>query len=236
MNVNMAAFDEPQSLERETGSAGSFFSLTDVVNALEEDIVFGRLHPRERLVEDELMLRFDIKRHIAREALINMERMGLVERRKNVGACVRSFSPRQVVELYHLRSVLETEAARSIPMPVPSDRIDQLVATQLQHDDAVKALDARLVFRLNLLFHQQLFSLADNEVLIQAITEYARQTHTIRFLSLLSGGYREQARSEHWQMIEALKNGDRERLIALCAAHLLPSRDTYLKAQHQRLS
>ena len=210
------------------------WALPDVLNALEEDIVFGRLHPRERLVEDELMGRFGIKRHIAREALASMERMGLVERRKNIGAFVRSFTPRQVVELYQLRSVLETEAARSIPLPVAADRLEQLMATQLQHDEAVALGDARLVFRLNLLFHQQLFSLADNETLIQAISEYARQTHAIRFLSLLSSDYRDQARTEHWQMIEALKNGEQERLVVLCASHLLPSRNTYLEVQLQR--
>lgn len=210
-------------------------TLDTVVATLEEDIVFGRLHPRERLVEDELMRRFAIKRHVAREALAQMERTGLVERRKNVGACVRSFTAREVLELYQLRSVLETEAARSIVLPVPPERLDELIATQLLHDEAVTAGDARLAFRSNLLFHRQLFALAQNETLIEAIAEYARRTHVIRFLSLLSADYREQARSEHWQMIEALKNGDRDRLVALCAAHLVPSRDTYLQAQRQRL-
>jgi len=35
-------------------------------------------------------------------------------------------------------------------------------------------------------------------------------------------------------MIEALKNGDIDALVALCAAHLLPSRDSYLEAQQYR--
>ncbi len=233
----MTADQDPSALEYEPAAAAvqRAWSLSDVVSALEEDIVFGRLHPRERLVEEELMSRFAVKRHIAREALSSMERMGLVERRKNIGAFVRSFTAREVTELYRLRSLLETEAARSIPLPVPTDKLDELIATQIRHDDAVEAADTHLVFRLNLSFHQQLFRLADNQTLIQAITEYARQTHTIRFLSLLSATYREQARAEHWQMIEALESQDRDRLVALCAEHLLPSRDTYLEAQRQRL-
>lgn len=233
----MADTDDPEGLTQERVSVGEkpgTCCLSDVVSVLEEDIVFGRLHPRERLVEDELMSRFAIKRHIAREALASMERMGLVERRKNVGAFVRSFTSRQVVELYQLRSVLETEAARLISLPVPEASLEELKATQQSHDEAVAAADPRLVFRLNLLFHQQLFALSNNEVLVQAIGEYARQTHAIRFLSLLSADYREQARVDHWQMIEALENGERERLLGLCAAHLIPSRDTYLEAQRHR--
>ena len=43
--------------------------------------------------------------------------------------------------------------------------------------------NARLVFRINLAFHQELFALAGNDTLHKAITEYARQTHPIRFAS-----------------------------------------------------
>lgn len=223
------------SLAAEADSANSpGLTLPAVIESLEEDIVFGRLHPRERLVEDELINRFGIKRHIARAALESLEHLGLVERRKNVGAFVRAFSPRQVKELYQVRAALEKEAARCIPFPVPAERLEALITIQQQHDAAVAAGQARQIFRLNLLFHRQLFQLTDNETLIQAIDEYARQTHAIRFLSLLSPAYREQARAEHWHIIEALRAGDRKRLVRLCGAHLLPSRDAYLSAQLQR--
>ena len=39
------------------------------VEKLEEDIAFGYMHPRERLVEDELRARFGLKRHIVRQVL-----------------------------------------------------------------------------------------------------------------------------------------------------------------------
>jgi len=209
-------------------------ALTSMIAVLEEDVVFGRLHPRERLVEDELMERFQVKRHVARDALAILDRMGLIERRKNVGAVVRSFTVQEVQELYDLRGLLETEAARRVALPVPPERLDRLIGIQRQHDAAVAAADARTVFRVNLAFHQELFSLGSSETLRKAIAEYARQTHPIRFASLVSSDYREQARQEHWKMIEALRAGDREALITLCAEHLLPSRNAYLSAQRQR--
>ena len=132
------------------------------------------------------MSRFAIKRHVARETLAQLERIGLVERRRNIGACVRSLTPREVRELYQLRDLLETEAARCIELPVTAERLAPLVTTQQLHDDAVKAGDARAVFRANLHFHRLLFELADNATLVLAIAEYARQTHVVRFLSLLS--------------------------------------------------
>ncbi|QVQ28956.1 GntR family transcriptional regulator [Achromobacter deleyi] len=201
------------------------------VATLEEDIVFGRLHPRERLTEDELMARFGMKRHAVRQVLAELELLGVVEKKRNIGAVVRAFSVREVMELYALREVLEVHAARQMPLPVPEARLAALVAVQREHDAAVADGDARRVFRSNQRFHHEFFALLDNAVLGQAIEEYARRTHPIRFGSLVAAGHRERARQEHWTMIQALRDGDRNALMAVCRDHLLPSRDAYLASQ-----
>jgi DNA-binding GntR family transcriptional regulator len=209
-------------------------SLQDATSIVEEDIVFGRLHPRERLVEEELMERFSMKRHVARDLLMNLERMGLVERRKNIGAFVRSFTPEEVIELYQLRILLENQAIELIQFPINNKEIEHLIELQKKHDEAVHLEDPRQVFRINQEFHQELYSLCKNKILIQAISEYARQTHPIRFVSLIDTKYREKSRLEHWSMIEALQSGNREKLLQLCSDHLTPSRDAYLKINEVR--
>ena len=57
--------------------------LLKVIERLEEDIVFGRRRPRERLVEEDLVAQFGAKKHVIRQALAELERMGLVERKRN---------------------------------------------------------------------------------------------------------------------------------------------------------
>lgn len=208
--------------------------LQPAIDALEEDIVFGRRHPRERLLEDELMARFGLSRHAVREVLAALHRLGLVERRRNVGALVRSFSEQQVAELYALRELLEAEAARLIPMPVPEAELHPLQQIQRRFDAAVKRGDAPAVFRANGAFHEALFGLCGNATLRAAIAGYARQTQPIRFASLLSPGCREQAAAGHHAMLDALARGDRRSLVATCRAHLRPSRDAYLAAQRAR--
>ncbi len=209
-------------------------ALQQVIDTIEEDIVFGRLHPRERLTEDDLMARFGLKRHVVRQVLATLEGIGVVERRRNVGAVVRAFSMQEVMELYALREVLETHAASLIALPVPAAQLQPLLDVQARHDAAVAAGDARAVFRSNQQFHRELFALTGNTVLQQAIAEYAQRTHPIRFSSVVTPAYRERARQEHWAMIEALRDGRRDALVDLCRAHLLPSRDAYLAAQRER--
>jgi len=46
--------------------------LEEAVRILEEEIVLGFLHPRERLVEDDLLERFGLKRHVVRQVLVEL--------------------------------------------------------------------------------------------------------------------------------------------------------------------
>lgn len=209
-------------------------TLRSVANELEEQIVLGVLHPRERLVEDDLCERYNLKRHVARLVLAEVERRGLVERRKNVGALVKSYTSREVTELYALRELLEADAARRIVFPVSQETLDALAAIQAEHDQAADAGDLRRVFRANMAFHHAFFALSESQVLTEAIREYERRTHAIRSVSIVFPEYLEKARAEHHQMIEALRTGDRESLIRLCRDHLVPARDAYLEAQHRR--
>jgi DNA-binding GntR family transcriptional regulator len=205
-----------------------------VADELEEQIVLGVLHPRERLVEDDLCERFSLKRHVARQVLVEVERRGLAERRRNVGAVVKSYTTREVVELYALRELLEADAARRIAFPVSQEALDQLSAIQAEHDKPALSGDLRRVFRANMAFHQAFFALSGSTVLTEAIREYERRTHAIRSVSIVFPQYLEKARVEHHQMIDALRHGNREWLISLCRDHLVPSRDAYLEAHHRR--
>jgi DNA-binding GntR family transcriptional regulator len=201
-----------------------------VVSMLEEDIVLGRLHPRERLVEDDLMRRFSVKRHVIRQALSDLEQMAVVERVPNRGAMVRAYAGEDIQQLYVVRDLLETQAARLVPMPMASGDIGDLKRVQSLHDAAVASGDLGLVFRSNVDFHNLLFSKTGNRYLIEAINQFALRTHGIRFYCLTYPGYLEQARREHWLMIEAIEACDSPSLVRLCSQHLLASRLCYEKA------
>src|SRR3712207_6423603 len=128
-------------------------SVLDVVRALELDILFGRLKPRERLVEDTLMARFSTKRHVVRRALDDLEHMGFVVRAPNRGAAVRDFTVQDVEEIYELRELLQHRAAERIELPGEPDFVQTLTEIQRRHDAAVAAGDLRTVDHVNDAFH-----------------------------------------------------------------------------------
>jgi hypothetical protein len=99
----------------------------DMVLAL-EDIIFGRLVPGSRPVEDALIARFGGSRHYVRQALDRLERLGLAVRERNKGFTVRSLTPAQVAQIYEMRELVQRQAALLIPLPAPRELVRDLLA------------------------------------------------------------------------------------------------------------
>ncbi|WP_439514903.1 GntR family transcriptional regulator [Oceanibaculum nanhaiense] len=205
-----------------------------IVQRIEEDIVFGRLHPRERLVEEALAERFGVKRHIVREALADLERRGLIERFRNRGAMVKAYTPEEVEQLYAVRALLETSCAEMLPLPMDPARLAELEALQDEHDSAVAAQDLPRIFRLNVQFHRVLYAGCGNPYLAGVIDEFAQKTHAIRFYSVVQPETIAYARDDHRAILQAIRDGDRQSLMAICRRHLMPSKEAYIDAYRRR--
>jgi DNA-binding GntR family transcriptional regulator len=199
-----------------------------VVRALEFDILFGRLRPRERLVEDALMARFDVKRHVIRRALDELERIGVVVRARNRGATVRDFTAQEVENVYELRELLQRHAAERMPLPGDAGHVAALKEIQSRHDAAVAAGDLRTVDQVNDVFHGAFFSVCGNRQLAEAIAHYMQLTRAMRVYPMANPVSLAKLRDEHWAMIKALEEGDRAALVALVVQHLQPSKLAYL--------
>ena len=205
-----------------------------LADLIEEEIVLGWLQPRERLVEEELAARYRVKRHVVREAIFALERIGLVERVPNKGAVVRLLRIADVEQIHTVREALEALAAREIPLPAAPDLIARLTRIHEQHSAAVAADDPRAAFRANMAFHDALFASCGNPHLAEAIRAFAQKVHGVRSYTAADPLHLARARDEHLAMMAALRGGDRDRLVALCRSHLVPSTAAYVAALKRR--
>ena len=205
-----------------------------VATRLEEEIVLGRRHPRERLIEQELCGQFGTHRGDVRIALFELEKKGLIERVRNRGAMVRDLTPKEVTEIYAVREELEVMAARILPFPVAGADLARLEALQKKHGAAIDAGDMLGVFYANLHFHQALFGLCGNACLIETIEQAAQKVYGIRSYANASPQVLERARRDHVDMIKAVRAGRREELVALTRRHLKPQPEAYIRAYQRR--
>jgi DNA-binding GntR family transcriptional regulator len=210
--------------------------LDQVVASLQEDIVLGRLAPGARLVEEELAERLRTKRHVLRQAFVELERFGLIERRRNRGATVRRLTLADVEQIYAVREILERAAAAEMPLPPGKAALGAIVAAQQRHDAAVEAGDAKAVFHANFEFHNALFAACGNPYLAAAIDDFRRKTHVVWSYAIVKPEYFRNAQREHKAMLKAIRDGDRRKLIELCAHHLDISRNAYVATHRLRFS
>jgi len=205
-----------------------------IATSLEEDIVLGRRHPRERLIEQDLCDRFNTHRGDVRLALFELEKKGIVQRIPNRGAIVRDLTPKEVMEIYAVREELEVMAVRILPFPVVPARLAELEKIQERHAAAIDNDDMLTVFYANLDFHQTLFELCGNACLIEAIKTLERKVYGIRFYANALPEALARARRDHNDMIEALRGSRRDELIKLTRQHLKPSPQAYIRAYERR--
>lgn len=205
-----------------------------IATRLEEDIVLGRRHPRERLIEQDLCERFNTHRGDVRLALFELEKKGIIERIPNRGAAVRDLTPDEVTKIYAVREELEVMAVRVLPFPVAASDLDQLVELQRRHSAAIDAGDLLTVFYGNLHFHRALFGLCGNACLIETIELLAQKVYGIRSYANAFPDALDRARRDHLDMIKALRASRRDDLIALTRRHLKPSPEAYIRAYRRR--
>ncbi|MDB5537292.1 MAG: GntR family transcriptional regulator [Devosia sp.] len=200
-----------------------------IARALEEDIIFGRLAPGTRLTEDTLLARFAVTRHFARQALVQLEAMGIVVRERNRGATVRSLTPKQVQEIYDVRELLQRQAALWIPLPAPPALIAELEAIHQEHGLHMEADFLRGVHEANDRFHLTLFGACGNAHLVQSIELYMRLSLPVRANTMGDKESLRIAHQHHRMMIDMLQGHDNWVLAQLCVDHLQPSKQRYLE-------
>jgi DNA-binding GntR family transcriptional regulator len=193
-----------------------------IIKHLEEDIIFGRVAPGSRLVEDALMARYGGTRHFIRQALAHLERTGIVKREKNVGA-------NEVRQIYEVREMLTRQAILMIPLPASRAFIQRLSLIQTDYCRLAGSGNLRSLHETNDAFHLTLFSACGNTYLVRTLQDYMNLTLPMRAKNLADSAGLDTSRHQHALMIELLAGRDSWALAQLSVEHMQYSKSDYLE-------
>lgn len=200
-----------------------------VAASLEDDIIFGRIPPGTRLVEDSLMARYGRTRHAVRQALVDMEQTGIVVRERNIGATVRVYDREQVLEIYQVREFLQRQAALMIRLPLADGALlARLEALNGEYAREGARGNLRGVHESNDAFHLALFSACGNSYLVGSIRDYMALSLPMRAKTLADPAAFAVSLRQHGVMIALLQGSDSWALAQLCVEHVQPSKQDYL--------
>lgn len=133
----------------------------DVVHSLEEAILSGEVAPGTRLVEEAISRQLSVSRTTVREALLMLERSGLVVSRPRGGTFVSRITREDALDIGYTRALLESYA-----ITVGHDRITPDVIAAMR-EDIVEMGACRLphelprLLRIDLRFHRRLMECAE---------------------------------------------------------------------------
>lgn len=206
---------EPVRLE------GSRESLTDAAyRVLKDQIIRLELPPGQRIVEDEVAMSLGMSRTPLREALVRLEKEGLVETLPRQGVRVSLLSKRDIREINAVLSCLEEEAAKTLasrhPGPDEMAQIDAAVAAMdafLEKDDLAGWADA------DYRFHRLLVDLCGNRQLAAVAISFLEKAHRFRLMTAPLRKRPVYSNVNHAAVVEAIRRGDAETAMEIHRTH-----------------
>jgi DNA-binding GntR family transcriptional regulator len=153
-----------------------------IVEQIRNAIIEGRLNLGDRITEIQLTEELGVSRTPVREALIVLESEGLVVSAPNRSTMVRTFSERDVDQIFSMRTALENFAGELILDRLGADdyqRMTELVNAQKR---AIQQNDLQIVRRVDMSFHRMLIERSEHALLIRQWTEIVAQIAALLYL------------------------------------------------------
>jgi DNA-binding GntR family transcriptional regulator len=197
----------------------------DVAERLRAAIFGGHFGPGERLREEELARSMGVSRGPVREALVKLEREGLLVIRRNRGAVVAQLAREDLDEVYTLRVAIERLAVQravalgdDTAMARMQDVVDEIAVA------LARGISEQEAAELDVKFHDRIYQAANHRRLYECWTTLKPQLH-ILFLNrnVANADFRTYAVTSHQQILDAIRDRDEPLAVQLTETHLRSS-------------
>jgi len=183
-------------------------------------ILQGQFSPGQRLIEADLTTQFKVTRGAVREALVQLDGEGIVERERNRGARVRPISLEEAVEITEARAVLEGLCAAKAAAGMTPEERQSLREIGARMRVAVEAGDVVTYSSVAQELHTRVREVA-RQATVAGLLERLRY-QSVRYHFSLAGlpGRPGVGLQEHLDVIEAISGGSPEEAETAMRNHL----------------
>lgn len=170
-------------------------------------IVAGELKPGQRIVETKMAKDLCVSQAPVREALRELEAMGLVETKPYQGTFIRELTRERIREAYEVREILEKEAARRAAQRISKADLEKLDELVRDMEAAAREGDRSDFVAKDIHFHATILAAAGNELLYQ-IWANVRMGNFTLITTQLSRRSLPDLAERHRHIVEGLRAGD----------------------------
>jgi DNA-binding GntR family transcriptional regulator len=208
-----------------------------LVNKILNAIFSGELKGGDRLIEEELAMKLGVSRTPIREALGELAAIGVIRLKPNHGAMVRPFGPEQLIEIYHVRRVLEMEATRLAAGHIDPEALKEIRARTKDLIERQNGDDfSEVALALDGEFHELISRSAGSERLAEEIGKYRNLVIAVGNAVGNRLHAHQQNMPEHLKVIEDLLEGKGDDAAAAMGHHIDRGAETAAQALGLRYS
>ena len=189
----------------------------EVAEQLRQRIFRRELEPGSWIDELKIAEEFGISRTPLREALKVLAAEGLVTMKVRRGAYVTEMSEKDLRDVYHLLSLLESDAAGVVAERATPEQQQTLRDLHAELESAAGNREA--FFSVNERFHMALLDMADNRWRSQMVADLRKVMKLNRHNSLFKQGRIEDSLNEHRAILDAMLSRDPEGTRRAMQAH-----------------
>lgn len=192
-----------------------------IYNTLIQEISHGVYKPGQQMNEVEITSRFKCSRSPVREALRHMVSEGILVEYPNRGVFVRSYTAKDIEDIFDLRILLESYAITNCKKSIN----DELIAELLQlKSKIVKYMDMQTAtdeyIEEDTILHNTIVKCCGNNLVIDTYKRIQYMIQQFRIYSLFSNARYINSIQEHVQIIENIISGNYEEANQINVRHL----------------
>lgn len=191
-----------------------------VYQQLRRKLLRGDLAPDSQLDERQLAEELGVSRTPLREAISQLVKEGIVEHRPYRGNFVRTFTAKQVNDLYEVRKALESLAMRLAIRKLSQEHLEEIRTILDQVQEALDRGDIAAYTEADRRFHQAILQITGNETLVESLNRLAAQIQMVRILANRDPEVVERTAQERPRILAALEARDADTAARLMEEHI----------------
>lgn len=185
---------------------------------IEEAILSNKLKPGDRIVETRWARELGVSQAPVREAMRELEMIGLVENLPFKGSYVKKISIKDVKDSYYVRMSLEMLGMKEAIKIVTDLELKEIYCLMKEMEVAAQNHEFDLYIKKDTSFHQKIIKVSKNEILQRVWNQcYIRERTYIG--TKLSDRSLQNLSARHEEIYDALKARDEERAVKAVITH-----------------
>ncbi len=182
---------------------------------LQDIILSGQVKPGCKLLQKDLAREFGVSQSVIREALFELEGLGLVESVDNKGMFVKNLGEKILLDSLDIRKAHEALAVRLCCVNASRTQIQELIDLAKSTYELIKKGNKNDIGLVDVKIHKSLLALSGNDMLIRLSENYALLRKIMKF-----NRDPKQVAGEHIAILQAIIENKSDKAEKLISEHI----------------